>query len=346
MASKTTQRPDRWYYFAYGSNMSLEQMAERCPSSVFIGTGRIDGYKWQINQRGVANIVECGENFVEGLVYEIDAKDKRRLDRNEGVTLGLYNAEYLLTLLSPVPPHCGIKTFHVAKELDIDNQLDPKRREHQAPPRDLRQSKLDMVEALVYVSRNYKNDGVIRSEYIKRMEKAIVDGQKMGLTTQFLNHLNRTIYQDVSPFQNRDVSRRSHGPYEKMESGDTRHGLNDIQEIRVPREQQYIERVPKTRPSYPRYERVVIDRPRYQDFHDICGKYRYADERPHRPKYDAGKQPEARELSRGRSRMSRGMDERSAEVSFTSISSRYRGESYTEQIIEYLNRSRCSSAPY
>lgn len=42
-----------------------------------MGKGKVDGYRWQINQRGVANIVQCKGEYVEGLIYQIGAKDKR-----------------------------------------------------------------------------------------------------------------------------------------------------------------------------------------------------------------------------------------------------------------------------
>lgn len=221
MASRSARRPERWYYFAYGSNMSLKQMAERCPSSLFKGKGRIEGYRWQINQRGVANIVESRGDYVEGLVYQIDANDKRKLNRSEGVALGFYNDEHLHTLLVPLL-HCGIKTFHVAKELEMDGQLDIKKPEHRPASRYPGQESLEMVEALVYVSREYKDDGLIRSEYIARMEKAIIDGRKMGLSEQFLTHIDRTIHREL-PRPNNSTVRTNYGPSARMEAGGTSH---------------------------------------------------------------------------------------------------------------------------
>lgn len=372
MASKSVRRPDRWYYFAYGSNMSLKQMAERCPSSLFMGKGRIDGYRWQINQRGVANIVQCRGDFVEGLVYQIDAKDKRQLDRSEGVALGFYNNEHLHTQFLALP-NCGIKTFHVAKELEMDDQPDLKQREHQPsalgpkrsnisestfvdqnpshqpPSRYPRQESLEMIEALVYVSKEYKDDGLIRSEYIPRMEKAITDGRKMGLSDQFLNHIDRTIHQGVPPRQNNDAFRTRYGPYEKMENGGTSHQPYEILESIRPSQEQY-ERVSTIRPSYPRYARVITARPRCQDFHDLDGNFRYADERPYRPTFDTGRQSETQERGRDRDRsptsswQSRGRDERRGAGSVTLVTSRYHIGGHTEQVVEY--RRRGSSTPY
>ncbi|OQD67695.1 hypothetical protein PENPOL_c003G05192 [Penicillium polonicum] len=345
MASRSARRPDRWYYFAYGSNISLKQMAERCPSSVFMGKGRIEGYRWQINQRGVANIVECQGDYVEGLVYQIDANDKRKLNRSEGVSLGFYNDELLHTIFVPLP-NCGIKTFHVAKELEMNDQLDLKKPEHQPSSRSPGQESLEMVEALVYVSREYKDDGLIRSEYITRMEKAIIDGRKMGLSDRFLTHIDRTIHREL-PRPNNDAVRTNYGPYARMEAGSTSHQPRGILESTRPRQEQD-ERVSTIRPSYPRYARVITIRPRYQDFRDLDGNLRYADERPHRPTYDTGRQSETREWDRGRSltsfRQTRAWDERGTAQSTTLINSRYHVGGYPEQVLEY--RRRGSSTPF
>ena len=82
-------------YFGYGSNLWLEQMRTRCPTSKYLGVARLDGYKWIINDRGYANVMQVVDeemdgsskfdNVVYGLVYSLKEKDERRLDRNEGV---------------------------------------------------------------------------------------------------------------------------------------------------------------------------------------------------------------------------------------------------------------------
>ncbi len=105
-------------------------MAEQCTSFLFMGKGRIDGYRWQTTRRGVANTVESARDFVEGLVYPMYTKDKQQLDLSEGMAWGFYDDEQLHTQYLPLPSR-GITTFHVAKDLEMDDQLDPKRREHQ-----------------------------------------------------------------------------------------------------------------------------------------------------------------------------------------------------------------------
>lgn len=72
-------------YFAYGSNLQLKQMAKRCPDSQFQGRARLHNFRWQINDRGFANVVPDPDAFVEGLCYLLSPDDEARLDRSEGV---------------------------------------------------------------------------------------------------------------------------------------------------------------------------------------------------------------------------------------------------------------------
>ena len=83
------------YYFAYGSNMSASQMADRMHQ----GGGRcwdrawarLDGYRLAFNKRssysgeGYANVVPEEGASVEGVLYGIDRAGLLALDRFEGV---------------------------------------------------------------------------------------------------------------------------------------------------------------------------------------------------------------------------------------------------------------------
>lgn len=77
-------------YFAYGSNLDLDRMKERCPTAQFIGYGEMQGFKlvFQNNNRGkiVANIIKGKKSdVVEGVVYDIrGSKDIKTLDGCEG----------------------------------------------------------------------------------------------------------------------------------------------------------------------------------------------------------------------------------------------------------------------
>lgn len=81
------------FYFAYGSNMDEEQMAGRCPDALLIGNAILSGYKFMINNRGVATVVLSEDKCVLGLVWRISEKCEAALDRHEGVKKGIYRKE-------------------------------------------------------------------------------------------------------------------------------------------------------------------------------------------------------------------------------------------------------------
>lgn len=77
-------------YFAYGSNLDLVQMAERCPGAVLLGTARLAGHRLCFPRRSlvrgcaVASIEPLEGNMVWGAVYELGTEDIRNLDAREG----------------------------------------------------------------------------------------------------------------------------------------------------------------------------------------------------------------------------------------------------------------------
>ena len=81
------------YYFAYGSNMSLEQMRWRCPDHRYVGLGVLHGFKWLIYSRGYANITASNGDEVWGSVFQISHQDELSLDKAEGVRYGTYLRE-------------------------------------------------------------------------------------------------------------------------------------------------------------------------------------------------------------------------------------------------------------
>jgi gamma-glutamylcyclotransferase (GGCT)/AIG2-like uncharacterized protein YtfP len=78
-------------YFAYGSNMAVSQMRQRCPGFRRLGKASLSGYKWIITTRGYANIVADEYATVEGILYELSCGDEEALDRYEGVATGCYD---------------------------------------------------------------------------------------------------------------------------------------------------------------------------------------------------------------------------------------------------------------
>ena len=83
-------------YFAYGSNLNLQQMARRCPDSrpvspaVAIGYGLVFPRPDSEWRGGVAGITPDDQAHVEGAVYEISDSDLEALDHYEAVSEGEY----------------------------------------------------------------------------------------------------------------------------------------------------------------------------------------------------------------------------------------------------------------
>ncbi|WP_411679863.1 gamma-glutamylcyclotransferase family protein [Clostridium thailandense] len=73
-------------YGAYGSNMNLEQMSNRCPKAKVVGSGILEGYKLTFRGRykGVANIEPCKGRTVPIVLWEITEECERALDLYEG----------------------------------------------------------------------------------------------------------------------------------------------------------------------------------------------------------------------------------------------------------------------
>ena len=82
-------------YFAYGSNMSLSQMARRCPGAVCRGNASLAGYDFLINCRGFGTIIPDPQATVHGLLWTLTDPDIASLDVYEGIAVGHYRKEHL-----------------------------------------------------------------------------------------------------------------------------------------------------------------------------------------------------------------------------------------------------------
>ncbi len=79
-----TQRR-RHSYFAYGSNLSVGQMAQRCPDAGNPRRAVLADHDWLINQRGVATVEPFDGTQVHGVVWDVSDYDLTHLDRAESV---------------------------------------------------------------------------------------------------------------------------------------------------------------------------------------------------------------------------------------------------------------------
>ncbi|KAK6543705.1 hypothetical protein TWF694_000440 [Orbilia ellipsospora] len=138
-------------YFAYGSNIWLDQMVRRCPSSTYKAVARLPSYRWLICERGYANIYPSPSpstttSEVWGILFDLPPEDEASLDRYEGFPFDYEKEMVTVELL----------------EKDSEGQT-------------------QKVEALVYIDRNHTTDGKVKHEYIGRMKNAIEDGLKLGM---------------------------------------------------------------------------------------------------------------------------------------------------------------------
>lgn len=74
-------------YFAYGSNLDHDQMADRCPGALPVGTAQLSGWRFAIGEHGVATIVSTPGAVTWGGLWHVTARHLEHLDRYEGVHL-------------------------------------------------------------------------------------------------------------------------------------------------------------------------------------------------------------------------------------------------------------------
>lgn len=166
-------------YFAYGSNLSIKQMATRCPESQYIGLAILPDYIWHINERGYANIAPCAGATVHGLVYKLSDDDESRLDRREGVEFGCYQKKNVTVTLHEAPPSLQGRTVEMAVN-NIARFLPQQEQQARA-----------QSEVLVYLSDHYKGCGKAHYEYIVRMNSEIRDAVALGVPVGYIDEMMR-----------------------------------------------------------------------------------------------------------------------------------------------------------
>ena len=193
-------------YFAYGSNLQMKQMAKRCPESRLIGSATLHNYRWQINERGYANVVADSYSSVEGICYLLSDKDEARLDRSEGVHTGVYEkVELHVELVCAPAAFVGRDVVQVVNDGSLDTLFrnaeedrwaDSYRRSSSVPVEGRWRTTLDthrkqspeFAKALVYLSTLYTRDGPPRDEYIDRMNLGLIDALALGVSRRFINN--------------------------------------------------------------------------------------------------------------------------------------------------------------
>ncbi|KZZ96101.1 AIG2 family protein [Moelleriella libera RCEF 2490] len=178
--------PQAKLYFAYGSNLHLRQMQRRCPRSKYIGSGRLPDFRWQINERGYANVVPANGGWVDGLVFEIDGSDEDRLDINEGVSIGAYEKQHMRVAVRLAPPllyrrpvtwivACGGPSAVYALARQSHDEL----------------IEMEVDGVLVYISSIYVSDGVPHEEYVQRINCGLKDSLILGMDDDYVRNCIR-----------------------------------------------------------------------------------------------------------------------------------------------------------
>ena len=104
------------YYLAYGSNLSMAQMAQRCPDAVYVGTAELKDYQllFKGSQSGSYLTVEPKKgSMVPVLVWRISERDEHYLDRYEGYPSFYYKK----TMEVEVQSFIGEKTDDVTEAI-------------------------------------------------------------------------------------------------------------------------------------------------------------------------------------------------------------------------------------
>ena len=71
-------------YFAYGSNINLEQMEHRCPDAQVVGPVTLADHELQFRGNGFATIAPKKGSIVHGLLWKLTPTCVQALDRYEG----------------------------------------------------------------------------------------------------------------------------------------------------------------------------------------------------------------------------------------------------------------------
>ncbi|PSK38156.1 hypothetical protein B9Z65_1347 [Elsinoe australis] len=161
-------------YFGYGSNLWKKQMRMRCPDSKYLGVARLNDYKWIINDRGYANVVQVSKEidatdveYSYGLVYCLSKSDEDKLDLNEGVPIA-YQKEHLQVDFWESK---GGKAVHISEEPE-------------------------KVKMLVYIDRNRTAPDDPKHEYIYRMNQGIKDAVAAGVPQRYIDKVLRKFIPD------------------------------------------------------------------------------------------------------------------------------------------------------
>jgi gamma-glutamylcyclotransferase len=206
-------------YFAYGSNLSTEQMRERCPYSTAVGLGKMTGWKWIINRRGYANVVKLGKEDqdiemreeYEGSDEEYSEEEGEAEDgevvkerkgkgilEDSGEQAGeVYGMLYLLPTEDEerLDRYEGVPWAYEKAYLEADWVSHTEAISTNGGT--YTREELTPVKVLVYIDRKRVQDGKPKEEYVGRMERGIRDAvDNWGLSEEYADRVMRKFWVD------------------------------------------------------------------------------------------------------------------------------------------------------
>lgn len=206
-----TSKP-QYLYFAYGSNLSPSQMAQRCIvnpslSAKPLAIASLPKWRWLICEAGYANVlpppgmrvgsqnseaaskvpVSGTEDAVYGVLYEMDIADEKILDGYEGVDVHAEDADGSGEVGVDIRPReQGEGDYNkwylsatVLKWLDEEG-------EHR-----LKTGSGGQVRVLVYIDEERVMVSPPKTEYIPRMNRAIRESVALGVSETWVEEVMR-----------------------------------------------------------------------------------------------------------------------------------------------------------
>ncbi|KAH6969730.1 hypothetical protein DER45DRAFT_61730 [Fusarium avenaceum] len=178
-------------YFAYGSNLSTEQMRQRCPYSTPVGLAYLKGWKWIINARGYANVVQLPIDSDEDTPDAEENKQLTTRSKGKGKEKEKANDEdgvYGLLYLVPPEDEERLDGYECVPWAYQKFQVDVKWAS-------AKKDEDETLRALVYVDSERVEEDVPRDEYVGRMEEGIEDAvENWGLDEDYAERVMRRFW--------------------------------------------------------------------------------------------------------------------------------------------------------
>ena len=132
--------PLKELYFAYGSNLNVGQMAVRCPMAQLVCRAVLEGYELAF-RCGVLTILPKAGGRIDGILWKVNDRDERALDRYEGYP-HLYTKE-LLPVQTDSGPQTVVAYVMTAPYCEKAQPPSPAYESAFSPERDRHQSRFD-----------------------------------------------------------------------------------------------------------------------------------------------------------------------------------------------------------